>query len=111
MASNLDPRNVNPVQPAGLVTDAPEDVVRDPDAADDEARLAGLPDHEVDEDKTVGGGVMSEGGTAVDRGTGTLTGQAQGSPPRDDREEAAAEDRPVDDDDPGTVMPNPQTHG
>lgn len=49
----------------------------------DEDRLEDLPEHESDEDvdTTLGGGVMSAGGTAVDRGTGTLGGTAQG--PRD----------------------------
>lgn len=37
-----------------------------------------MPEHEEDPDDTVGGGVMSEGGTAIDRGTGTLAGEAQG---------------------------------
>ena len=46
---------------------------------DDERRDA-LPDHELrDEDQVVGGGVMSAGGTAIDRGTGTLGGTAQGN--------------------------------
>ena len=33
-----------------------------------------LPEHEIDDDRSVGGGIMSSGGTAVDRGTGTLAG-------------------------------------
>jgi hypothetical protein len=41
-------------------------------------RLDELPEHEIDDDRTAGGGVMSEGGTAIDRGTGELGGQAQG---------------------------------
>ncbi len=36
-----------------------------------------LPDHEYDENESVGGGVLGSGGTATDRGTGTLEGQAQ----------------------------------
>ena len=44
----------------------------------DADRTAGLPEHEVDDDRTAGGGIMTEGGTATDRGTGELTGQAQG---------------------------------
>jgi hypothetical protein len=51
------------------------------DARREEARERGLPEHEIDEVETVGGGVMSSGGTAVDRGTGTLGGQAQGGDP------------------------------
>jgi hypothetical protein len=47
----------------------------------EEARRRGLPEHEIDEDETVGGGVMASGGTAIDRGTGTLGGQAQGTDP------------------------------
>jgi hypothetical protein len=46
-------------------------------------RLDELPEHEIDDDQTVGGGVMSEGGTAIDRGTGTLAGQAQGEGEKD----------------------------
>ena len=38
-----------------------------------------LPEHELrDEGESVGGGVMATGGTAIDRGTGTLDGTAQG---------------------------------
>ncbi len=40
-----------------------------------------LPDHEYDENESVGGGVLGAGGTATDRGTGTLEGQAQGDDP------------------------------
>ena len=39
----------------------------------DEAREARLPEHELDRDESIGGGLMSSGGTAVDRGTGTLS--------------------------------------
>jgi hypothetical protein len=42
-----------------------------------EERLEKLPPEEIDEGRTVGGGVMSEGGTAIERGTGTLSGEAQ----------------------------------
>jgi len=37
-----------------------------------------LPEHEIDDTRSVGGGMMSSGGTAVDRGTGTLSGSAAG---------------------------------
>jgi hypothetical protein len=39
-----------------------------------------MPEHESDDDvaQTSGAGVLSEGGTAIDRGTGTLGGVAQG---------------------------------
>ena len=42
---------------------------------DDLDRQEQLPAHESDADvsKTMGAGVMNEGGTAVDRGTGELT--------------------------------------
>jgi hypothetical protein len=51
-----------------------------------------LPDHEYREsdDASVGGGLMTTGGTAVDRGTGTLSGMAQG--PIDEDEDAAEDD-------------------
>jgi hypothetical protein len=45
-----------------------------------------LPEHERDEDATVGGGLMGAGGTAVDRGTGELGGTAQGTGDDDDDE-------------------------
>ena len=46
----------------------------------DEARRDELPEHETRpiEGETVGGGVMGEGGTAINRGTGDLEGTAQG---------------------------------
>lgn len=44
-----------------------------------------LPEHELrDEGASVGGGVMGTGGTAIDRGTGTLDGTAQGTNAGDD---------------------------
>jgi hypothetical protein len=45
---------------------------------EDEERLSKLPPEEIDEDRTVGGGMLDAGGTATTRGTGTLGGQAQG---------------------------------
>jgi hypothetical protein len=51
-----------------------------PDRDDDDD----MPEHEEDRDDTVGGGVMSEGGTAIDRGTGTLGGEAQGGDAEDE---------------------------
>jgi hypothetical protein len=62
----------------------------------DETRARGLPEHEVDEDTSIGGGVLGQGGTAIDRGTGTTDGQAQGETPDDE------------DGDPDLVIPNPQ---
>jgi hypothetical protein len=43
-----------------------------------EDRLDELPEHERDDDRSIGAGVMSAGGTAIDRGTGELSGMAQG---------------------------------
>jgi hypothetical protein len=56
-----------------------------------------LPEHELDRDETVGGGVMETGGTAVDRGTGTLTGKAQGTAEDEDQDDPLEPDR-IDDD-------------
>ena len=49
-------------------------------------RLEELPEHESRdiEGETIGGGVLSAGGTSVDRGTGTLDGTAQGVSDDDD---------------------------
>ena len=44
---------------------------------DKTTKPAGMPEDEIDDDRTIGGGVMGEGGTAIDRGTGTLSGTAQ----------------------------------
>ena len=46
-------------------------------------RLDELPDHEIDDERTVGGGVMSQGGTAIDTGTGTLSDAADSTPSSD----------------------------
>ncbi len=60
------------------------------DDASDEADRSGLPGHEIDDDTSVGGGLMSSGGTATDRGTGELAGRAQGdAESTDDVEEDA----------------------
>jgi hypothetical protein len=42
------------------------------DGQADDDRTEVLPEHEQDDESTVGGGVMGSGGTAVDRGTGQL---------------------------------------
>ena len=60
-----------------------DDVFRPPfGGEDDDAatsdRLRQMPSHEVDDDTTVGGGLMSSGTTVEDRGTGELSGRAQG---------------------------------
>jgi hypothetical protein len=47
----------------------PIDAAADAVGRDEES---GLPDHELRETPTAGGEVMSQGGTAVDRRTGTL---------------------------------------
>ena len=53
-----------------------------------------LPGLEPDEDRTVGGGLMSEGGTATDRGTGDLddAGVADGTDEDDDPPSGLADD-------------------
>ena len=66
-----------------------------------------LPEHERRDDRSVGGGVLEQGGTAIDRGTGTLGGRAQG-PAEDDDEDDPLEPEGVDTDE---VQPNPQMHG
>lgn len=54
---------------------------------DDRSRGEGLPEHERDDDTTVGGGVMASGVTATDRGTGETGGTAQGPGAGDDEGE------------------------
>jgi hypothetical protein len=66
-----------------------------------------LPEHERRDDRTVGGGMMDQGGTAIDRGTGTLGGRAQGPSEDDDRDDPL-EPEDLDEDE---VQPNPQMHG
>lgn len=63
-----------------------DDVFRPPlggEDADDRDR-GDLPEHEIDDDTTVGGGLMGTGATATDRGTGELTGRAEGAPSDED---------------------------
>jgi len=67
-------------------------------APDDDS---GLPDDELREPGIVGGGVMGEGGTAVDRGTGTMADGAQG--PLADDDEGDAVDGPAIDGDVGEM--------
>jgi hypothetical protein len=43
-----------------------------------------LPEHEQDSDQSVGGGLMSSAGTAIDRGTGTSSAEAQARRADDD---------------------------
>jgi hypothetical protein len=52
-----------------------------------ERRENALPEHELDDPDTTGAGMLSSGGTATERGTDTLDGQAQGPEHDDDRDE------------------------
>jgi hypothetical protein len=87
MTNQFDPERDNRPRPFGTVDDLGEDATTDPD--DGEARL---PRHEIDENETVGGGILTQGGTAIDRGTGTLGGQAQGDDDRNDDKTAGTTD-------------------
>jgi hypothetical protein len=58
---------------------------------DEDRRLDQMPDHELDDDRTIGGGILSEGGTAIVRGTGTLDGTAQDHDTTDDDDEAGVD--------------------
>jgi hypothetical protein len=78
MASRFEPTRDNPLRPLGSAGDASHDAIDGPDDEEKLARTDALPEHERDDDSTIGGGVMGMGGTTVDRGTGTLTGEAQG---------------------------------
>ena len=54
------------------------------DFIDEAERRDALPEHERDDDTSAGGGVMSSGLSATDRGTGDLSGTAQGPGADDD---------------------------
>jgi hypothetical protein len=72
MTNRFEPQGADtPIRPLGSADDSgsPHD--------DEEGRLRELPEHERDDDRTSGGGLMSEGGTAIDRGTGVLGGEAE----------------------------------
>ena len=58
----------------------------------DRERLEEMPEHERRdiEGRSVGGGVMDSAGTAVNRGTGTLDGTAQGGMDDDVPDDAGA---------------------
>jgi hypothetical protein len=73
-----------------------EDADLDGPADRDERAEGELPAHEIDDERTMGGGLMSEGGTAIDRGTGTLSGEAQGPDAGLDSEDVVDEDADVD---------------
>ena len=74
MTNRFEPRGSDtPIRPIGSAEEADLGM----DDEDENERLDDLPEHERDEDRTIGGGVMDAGGTAIDRGTGTLGGQAQ----------------------------------
>jgi hypothetical protein len=59
------------------------DDMNDREERDRERRL---PEFERDDERTVGGGLMSQGGTVSDRGTGELDGTAQGETDDDEDE-------------------------
>jgi hypothetical protein len=96
----------DPNRPIVPFPGSPEDLEAAAEPTSDEARARGLPEHEIDENQTVGGGVMGSGGTAIDRGTGTLSGEAQDKDNDDEDDEDWNEP-----DDPTRVMPNQLTHG
>jgi hypothetical protein len=67
-----------------------------------------LPAFERDDERTVGGGLMSQGGTSTDRGTGELDGTAQGE--TDDEDETT--EGLADDAGPGgRMIPGPPAGG
>ncbi|HKG56991.1 MAG TPA: hypothetical protein VKA85_07075 [Candidatus Limnocylindrales bacterium] len=67
-----------------------------------------LPEHETDADTGgVGGGLMSSGGTAVDRGTGELSGPGQGGGDDDEPSEGLVDDIGT----PGVVTAGPPGGG
>jgi hypothetical protein len=82
MTDRLDPQRDNPTRPIGSVGDIEDQVA--PGLGDDDR--TGMPEHEIDENETIGGGILATGGTAIDRGTGGLAGQAQGTTDDDDDE-------------------------
>ena len=63
------------------IVDPLDGTTTEDDARREEAARRGLPEHEIDEEDTAGGGILGVGGTAIDRGTGTLGGTAQGNDP------------------------------
>jgi hypothetical protein len=68
-----------------------------------------LPEFERDDERTVGGGLMSQGGTSTDRGTGELDGTAQGGTDEDEDEttEGLADDAGPG----GRMIPGPPAGG
>jgi hypothetical protein len=79
------------------------------DDMEQQDRQQGLPEFERDDERTVGGGLMSEGGTATDRGTGELDGTAQGGTDEDEDEttEGFADDAGPG----GRIIPGPPAGG
>lgn len=67
------------------------DLLGYPDRDAEKPEEGELPAHERRTDRTTGGGVLSSGGTATDRGTGTLDGQAQGPGADDDENDTVDE--------------------
>jgi hypothetical protein len=72
-------------------------------------RVRDLPEFEQDDERTVGGGLMAEGGTSTDRGTGELDGVAQGDASEDEDEttEGLADDAAPG----GRMIPGPPAGG
>jgi hypothetical protein len=81
----------------------------DMDDREERDRERRLPEFERDDERTVGGGLMSQGGTATDRGTGQLDGTAQGETDEDEDEttEGLADDAGPG----GRIIPGPPTGG
>jgi len=79
----------------GLTIHEPDDARRLDELGDHGRRLDELPDHEDDGDvDQVGSGIMQQGDTSVDRGTGQLGGLAQEGDPYDATEPAMSGDDP-----------------
>jgi hypothetical protein len=90
MTNRFEPQGSDtPVRPIGSANDF--DLGMD----DEDERLDELPEHERDDDQTIGGGVMHAGGTAIDRGQAQSADQSGfgAGDARDDRslDEAADE--------------------
>jgi hypothetical protein len=92
MTNRFEPQRDNPLRPLGTVGDVTHDAVDGPDDEEELDRTDALPEHERDDDRTLGGGVMTIGGTTVDRGTGTLTGTAQDHGAGNDDDDATGVD-------------------
>ena len=78
MTDRFEPTRDNTLGPLGSVGDSTHDPFDGAEDEEDMDRTDAMPEHELDDESTVGAGVMSMGGTSVDRGTGMLSGEAQG---------------------------------